>query len=304
MEHGRPPGDDTSTDLASGHGGHAASGLPQMRGPVSDPHDDHDALRARRSIRQRVAASRRYIGLMPARTLVQSFNYAFEGVIFTLATQRNMRIHYAAATCAMIACVVLGVSRVEFALVLMAAVLVIAAEMINTAVEAAVDVATTSFNPLAKIAKDTAAGAVLIATFNAVIVAYLVFSDKIGNPSASLLKAVRDTPVHITFVALVITFLAVVTLKTITGRRGTPLRGGFPSGHAAIAFAAWMAITFVTASANYAALASALTFLLALLVSHTRVESGIHTWGEVIAGALVGSLLTLMVFQLATLARG
>lgn len=254
-------------------------------------------------LRSRIRASRRYIGLLPRRPLVQSFNYAFEGIIFSLATQRNMRIHYFAATCAMVACILLGVSRIEFALIIFAAAFVIAAEMLNTAVESTIDVATTTFNPMAKIAKDTAAGAVLIASFNAVIVAYLVFGDKVGNPSAKVLKAVRDTPVHITFVALVITFLGVVALKTITGRRGTPMRGGFPSGHAAIAFAAWMAITFVTASASYATLASALTFLLALLVCHTRVESGVHTWGEVIAGALVGSLVTLAIFQLAEYAR-
>lgn len=287
--------------------GSPADGLPQMRGPMESTSRDAatgTGSHQRRSIRQRVSASKRYLGLLPARSLVQSFNYAFEGVIFTLATQRNMRIHYAVASIAMVACIVLGVSRIEFALVMFAAAFVIAAEMINTAVEAAIDVATTTFNPLAKIAKDTAAGAVLIATFNAVIVAYLVFGDKVGNPSAELLKAVRDTPVHITFVSLAVTFLAVVALKTITGRRGTPLRGGFPSGHAAIAFAAWMAISFVTASTDFSALASSLTFLLALLVCHTRVESGVHTWGEVIAGALVGSLLTLMIFQLAEYARG
>lgn len=282
----------------------ASDALPTMRGPIDSPTLEQRDKRSKRSIRERVGASKRYMGLLPTRSLVQSFNYAFEGVIFTLATQRNMRIHYAAASVAMLGCVVLGVSRVEFGLVLFSAAFVIAAEMINTAVEAAIDVATTSFNPLAKIAKDTAAGAVLIASFNAVIVAYLVFGDKVGSPSAEVLKAVRNTPVHITFVALVVTFLAVVTLKTITGRRGTPLRGGFPSGHAAIAFAAWMAISFVTANATYAPLASSLTFLLALLVCHTRVESGVHTWGEVIAGAMVGSLLTLMIFQLAAHAHG
>ena len=202
-----------------------------------------------------------------------------------------------------LACILLGVERVEFALVIFAASFVIATEMLNTAVEATIDVATTAFNPLAKVAKDVAAGAVLIATFNAMCTAYLVFSPKIIDPSAKLLVAVRDTSVNLTFVALVVTFLGTVALKVITGRRGTPLRGGFPSGHAAIAFAAWMAITFVTAGADYATLASSLAFLLALLVSHTRVESGVHTWGEVAAGALFGSLVTLVIFQLAAAAR-
>lgn len=251
------------------------------------------------SLRRRIAHSHRLVGLSQTRSLVQSFNYAFDGVIHVLATQRNMRIHFAAAITAMIASIVLGVERWEFAAVLFASAFVIVAEMLNTAVEAAIDVSTTSFNPLAKVAKDVAAGAVLIATFNAVAVGYLVFSYKIRNPSVHILKSVRETPVHVTFVALVITFLSVIVVKVISGRRGTPLRGGFPSGHAAIAFAAWMATTFVSSGYKSGTLLSGLTFLLALLVSHTRVESGVHTWYEVLAGAILGSLVSLAIFQLA-----
>ena len=254
-------------------------------------------------VRKRVRTSRRYVGLHDARPLVQSFNFAFEGVIHTLATQRNMRIHFAAAAGAMVACVIFGVTRAEFALVIFAAAFVIVAEMLNTAVEAAIDVSTTSFNPLAKVAKDVAAGAVLIATFNAVAIGYLVFAPNVGDPSREVLLAVRDAPVHITFVALVLTLLGVIALKAVSGRDGTPLRGGWPSGHAALAFASWMAIAFVTAGTSYGLLVSALTFVLALLVCHTRVEAGVHTTGEVIAGAIVGSAITLFVFQLFELVR-
>lgn len=256
-----------------------------------------------RWVRRRVRESRRFVGLHEARPLVQSFNFAFDGVIHTLATQRNMRIHFAAAAVAMCGCLVLGVTGVEFALVIFAASFVIASEMLNTAVEATVDVVTTSFNPLAKVAKDVAAGAVLVATFNAVAVGYIVFAPKLGDPSRSLLDAVRDAPVHITFIALVLTLLGVIALKVVSGRDGTPLRGGWPSGHAAIAFAAWMAITFVTNGTSFGTLVSALAFVLALLVCHTRVEAGVHTTGEVIAGAIVGSSITLLVFQVFELLR-
>jgi diacylglycerol kinase (ATP) len=256
-----------------------------------------------RWVKKSVRTSRRYVGLHESRPLVQSFNFAFEGVIHTLATQRNMRIHFTAAAVAMFACLWLGVTRTEFALVIFAASFVIAAEMLNTAVEAAIDVATTSFNPLAKVAKDVAAGAVLVATFNAIAVGYLIFASKLGNPSSELLLAVRDAPVHITFIALVLTLLATIALKVVSGRDGTPLRGGWPSGHAGIAFAAWMAIAFVTAGTTYGTLVAALTFVLALLVCHTRVEAGVHTTGEVIAGAIVGSSVTLLVFQLFELLR-
>jgi diacylglycerol kinase (ATP) len=256
-----------------------------------------------RWIRDRARSSRRYVGLHESRPLVQSFNFAFEGVIHTLATQRNMRIHFTAAAVAMIACLVLGVSRIEFAIVIFAAAFVIAAEMLNTAVEAAIDVATTSFNPLAKVAKDVAAGAVLVATFNAIAVGYLVFAPALGDPSRELLLAVRETPVHITFIALVLTLLGTISLKVVSGRAGTPLRGGWPSGHAAIAFAGWMAVTFVTSGTAYWELVSALTFVMAMLVAHTRVEAGVHTAWEVVAGAVVGSSITLLVFQLFELLR-
>ncbi len=271
-----------------------------------EQHEDdlnHPIGGERRPLRETLAAQRRIARLQPARSLVQSFNYAFEGVLYTLATQRNMRIHYSASAAAMIACVVLGVERTEFALIVLAATLVIVSEMINTAVEAAIDVATTSYNPLAKVAKDVAAGAVLIATFNALIVAYLVFGTRFDEPSLAMIRAVRETPVHVTFSALAVTFLGVIALKVVSGRRGTPLRGGFPSGHAAMAFAGWMAITFFVGGSEYGSFASVLTFMLALLVAQSRVESGVHTWYEVMAGAVLGALVTLVIFQLATFGR-
>ncbi|MCW2926783.1 MAG: hypothetical protein JWM86_751 [Thermoleophilia bacterium] len=64
-----------------------------------------------------------------------------------------------------------------------------------------------------------------------------------------------------------------------------------------------MAVTFVTSGTPYGTLVAALTFVLALLVCHTRVEAGVHTTGEVLAGAVVGSAITLLVFQLFELLR-
>ena len=115
--------------------------------------------------------------------------------------------------------------------------------MINTAIEGAIDVATTEFDPLAKLAKDIAAGAVLIAAINAVAVAYLVFSGKAAVRTSKLIDRVRDQPGELTIAAFIIVIIAVIAIKAATGR-GTPLRGGLPSGHAALAFAAWIAITY------------------------------------------------------------
>ena len=229
-------------------------------------------------------------------SILESFNFAFEGVIHVLRTQRNMRIHFATAAVVLIAAVAVGVGRLELMALLLAISFVLIAEMINTALEAGIDVATTSFDPLAKLAKDIAAGAVLIATVNAVAVGYLVFSDKIVNRSSRVIERLRDAPAELTLIALVLTIIIVVGTKAYTGR-GTPLRGGLPSGHAAIAFGGWMAVTQVVGDSRHWFLISSLTFLMALLVAQTRVESGVHSFLEVSYGALLGSLAVLVMFQ-------
>ena len=81
----------------------------------------------------------------------------------------------------LVAAFAVGVSRIELIVLLLAISFVLIAEMVNSAIEQAIDVATTSFDPLAKLAKDIAAGAVLIATVNAVAIGYLVFANKVGD---------------------------------------------------------------------------------------------------------------------------
>ena len=231
-----------------------------------------------------------------APSLLGSFNFAFEGVVHVLRTQRNMRIHFGIAAFVLVAALATGVDRVELIVLLLSISFVLIAEMVNTAVEAAIDVATTAFDPLAKLAKDIAAGAVLIATVNAVAVGYLVFSEQIVNRSSHLIERLREAPAELTLVALVLTFIAVIALKAYTGR-GTPLRGGLPSGHAAIAFAGWMAATNIVGGTRHWFLISCLTFIMASLVAQTRVESGIHSFLEVASGGALGALLTLVLFQ-------
>jgi len=227
-------------------------------------------------------------------SILQSFNFAFEGVIHVLRTQRNLRIHFAIAVLVLVLALVFDVSRLELVALMLAITFVLIAEMVNTAVEATIDVATTSFDPLAKLAKDIAAGAVLIAAMNAIAVGYLVFENRIRQPSGRLLTYLREADTNLTLIALVITLIVVIATKAVSGR-GTPLRGGLPSGHAALAFAGWMAITFITGRV----LVSALAFVMALLVAQTRVESGIHSASEVAYGAVMGTLVTLLLFQLA-----
>jgi diacylglycerol kinase (ATP) len=229
-------------------------------------------------------------------SILESFNFAFEGVIHVLRTQRNMRIHFMLAAGVLVAALAFDVEKLELIALLIAICFVLVAEMINTAVEAAVDVASTSFDPMAKLAKDIAAGAVLISAVNAIAVGYLVFSGQVADRSSRFLDRLSDSPAHVTLIALVLTILLVIGTKAFT-RRGTPLRGGLPSGHAAVAFAAWMAVTLVLDDSGHRFLVSSLTFIMALLVAQTRVESGVHSSLEVGYGAVLGALTTLVLFQ-------
>ena len=229
-------------------------------------------------------------------SVIESFNFAIEGVIHVLRTQRNMRLHFAAAVAVIVVAVAVGVSKIELSVLLISIAFVLVAEMINTAVEGTIDAATTSFDPMAKLAKDIAAGAVLIASVNAVAVGYLVFAGKAADKTADVLDRVRTAPAQITLVALVLTVIVVIATKAWTGR-GTPLRGGLPSGHAAVAFAGWMAATYIV-NDSHRFVVSALTFIMALLVAQTRVESGVHSALEVAYGGALGALVTLAVFQL------
>ena len=229
-------------------------------------------------------------------SLFQSFNYATEGVVHALRTQRNLWIHFMIAAGVLVAAVAFGVSKVELMVLLVAITFVLVAELVNTAIEATVDVASTSFDPMAKLAKDIAAGAVLIATLNAVAVGYLVFSGSVADRSSRFLDRLSDARAELTLVALALTVILVIAVKAWTGR-GTPLRGGLPSGHAAVAFAGWMAATLVLDDTSHRFLISSLTFIMALLVAQTRVETGVHSATEVASGAALGALTTLLLFQ-------
>ncbi|HVS84345.1 MAG TPA: diacylglycerol kinase [Gaiellaceae bacterium] len=256
---------------------------------VSSPRRDDEPQQQPRPLREPAPAPGR------APTLLDSFNYAFEGIIHVLRTQRNLRIHFLAAIVVIGVAAWLGVTRIELIALLIAIAFVLVAEMINTAIEGAIDVSTTSFDPNAKLAKDVAAGAVLISSVTALAVGYLVFSAAAADRTARLLDTVRNGPAQITLVALVLVVLVVIATKAWTGR-GTPLRGGLPSGHAALAFAGWMAATYVIGD-DHRFLISSLTFVMAVLVAQTRVEAGVHSALEVFYGGALGALVTLAVFQ-------
>lgn len=114
-----------------------------------------------------------------ANTLVSSFGYAFAGLGYCLRTQRNFRIHVSIAFLGTIAGLLFGLSLLEWAVFGVMVVTVLAAEMVNTMVEALVDLVTSEYHPLAKVAKDVAAGVVLLTAIGSVVVGALIFLPKL-----------------------------------------------------------------------------------------------------------------------------
>lgn len=229
---------------------------------------------------------------MKPKSWFDKLNLAIEGIIYAVKTQRHMRYHLFAALAVLVLSLILNISRMEFILLSMAIILVLVTEMLNTAIETTIDMISESYHPLAKIAKDIGSGVVLLASIGALTLAYLilypamktVISNGIWQPK----KAQDDV---VAFVALMVVVIVVVIIKAFLGK-GEPLRGGMPSGHAAVSFSIWAAAVYLTKSFPIAVL----TFILALMVSWSRWSSGIHRPIEVVAGAALGAGITIVFF--------
>lgn len=111
--------------------------------------------------------------------LYKSFGYAFEGIFAGIRGERNMKIHCFAAVCVIVAGVLFHISVTEWCICLVLFGLILSLELVNTAIEAVVDLVTEDKKPLAKLAKDTAAGAVLIAAVMAAMAGLLIFVPKL-----------------------------------------------------------------------------------------------------------------------------
>lgn len=230
--------------------------------------------------------------MLRVRKLLESFNYAIAGILYSITTQRNMKIHITIAIAALLLGLWADLSRMELLVLLFAVFLVLIAEMLNTAIEAAVDIASPDFHPLAKVAKNVAAGAVLLAAANSLIVGFLLFFDKANPLALFVLLHVKHSPVHITLTIFLVLSLLLLLLKSY--RRIPGVLTGVPSGISALAFALSTAISFITENLFVASL----SFFIAFLVAHSRLEAHSHSFYEIAAGAVLGSLVTVILFQL------
>jgi diacylglycerol kinase (ATP) len=228
----------------------------------------------------------------------RSFGHAYRGIISAVRTQRNMRFHVVAAVLVLLVSLLVGANRLELALLVLTIIFVLVTEMFNTALEFVVDMVTSEYHPLAKLTKDVSAGAVLVSSVGAVLVGYLILADDLGPPALVALDSVSRWPAHLTLVSLAVVVLVVLFVKAVT-RPPYVSAGWIPSAHAAVAFAAWVAVSFVAVDlGRRAGLLSVLSLLMALLVCQSRVESGVQSVYQVAMGAVTGILVATAAFQL------
>lgn len=226
-----------------------------------------------------------------AKGVLESFKYAVDGILDVFRTQKHMRFHFVTVVLVLLVALMFGLDKKDILILLFTISMVLMAEMFNTAIEAVVDLVTQTYHPLAKFAKDAAAGAVLIATATAILVGCLLF---LGDQTFSRLTGMRSTGPGSLMKVFVsgIVLLVMVTIIKVLGSRGKLLKGGICSGHAAAGF--FLAATILYFSRD--ALVAIVGVIMALLIAQSRVEARIHSMQEVATGALLAMLLTAFVY--------
>jgi diacylglycerol kinase (ATP) len=125
------------------------------------------------------------------------------------------------------------------------------------------------------------------------IVAYFIFFDRFRSSLEIGIVRIKRAPMHITIIVLIVTMIAVLVIKAISGK-GTPFSGGMPSGHAAISFAAVTSVAMWSDNMNI----TIICLLVAVLVVQSRLEAKIHTVLEIVAGAVLGFSIAILLFQI------
>ncbi len=230
------------------------------------------------------------------KSVLRSFRYAWDGVLFVFVTQSHMRTHAAVIALVLLGAWGLGVASRDLLQLLVAMSLVLIAEMINTALEMVVDMIEDSYNPHAKTIKDIAAGAVLVASVYAMAVAGVVFfnNERLQQILRSIPYPERPDRVG----AMVLVVLGVIALGLFIGylkyrtRRGAFWRGGIVSGHTALGFLIATSIAILTRDLAVTLLGVAL----AMLISQSRLQARIHSPYEIILGALMGIIVAVLLF--------
>ncbi len=232
--------------------------------------------------------------LSSGQKFLKGFDYAYEGLVYAINHEKNMKFHFLAAALVILASLFFNISRLEMMFLVFSISAVIAFELINTAIEYAVDLASGGrWLSLAKAAKDVSAAATFITALNAVFVAYLVFFDKFSNFYNSVIIRIGKRPSHLALITISLIIIITILIKGIFYEgHGTAFRGGFVSGHTSVA--SGLATIGILLTDNN--LIVGVMILLALIVAESRYEANIHSVKEIIRGAILGIGMALAIF--------
>lgn len=238
-------------------------------------------------------------------SFLDAWKNAIDGIIYATTTQRNVKIQLVIAVLVVIVSLFFDLSRAEFLCFLFTIILILFAEMCNTAIETVVDLYVDVYHPKAKIAKDVAAGGVVITAINAVIVGYFLFFDKISDIGLNFIKNIATSPIHLAFAAIVIVVIAIVALIAIarTNKHKGLNHKFMPSGFTTLAFAAntiiWLMMDSITDNRAVSIVILTLSLVLSILVASSRIEAKVHKVSEVVFSACVGILMILVIYGIA-----
>lgn len=225
---------------------------------------------------------------------LKGFDYAYEGLVFAINHEKNMKFHFLTCAIVLVASLFFNLSRIEMMFLVFSISSVIALELVNTALENAVDIAADGrWLSLAKSAKDVSAAATFIAALNAIFVGYMIFFDKFLNFYDSVILRIARRPSHLALISISLIIILTIFFKGVFYEgHGTAFRGGFVSGHTSVAFGlGTIGFLLVDDPMLMIILAG-----LALIVAESRYEADIHSAKEIIRGAILGVSIALAIF--------
>lgn len=228
---------------------------------------------------------------------IDACNNAVNGIIYATTTQSNVRKQLVIAIIVMILSLFYNFTTSEFLCLTFAVFMVIFAEMMNTALETVVDLFTDKYHPKAKIAKDVAAGAVVLAAINACIVAYFLFfrETELSHMGNTILSHVISSPMHIAFVGIILIVIGILAGKAYLNYKEKNGKKLFnPSGQTILAFAILTAIWLNTKNI----IVFALALVLSLIVMGNRMNGNAHSFAEVMYSSTMGILIILLIYGL------
>lgn len=225
------------------------------------------------------------------RKWLRSFRFAYEGLIYALSTQRNMKFHFTAALIVLLLALFFDLSRLDILFIILAITLILVAELINTAIEKAVDLAMPELHPIAKIAKDVAAGAVLVTAIFAVVVGLIVFFEPINQLLTHSREHAQTVSVDAIWLFAGLVVLSVIMLQTRFSKKRKSLQ---PSLFAALSFSLATMIVLYASELFVGLLALALS-LITVTVLYEKTE---RSFSSLLFGGLIGLVITVLAYFL------